>query len=232
MRVALITGATGGLGEVLVKGFDRAGYCCVIHYRSQQKRAIEISKDLMNPCLLVQADLRSSVEVTQMMRSIKGFTSGLDVIINNAGITIDKPLLRFTEAEWDEVIETNLKGVFLLTRESIGLLRPGSHIINISSHAGLRGRRGQAAYSASKAGLIGMSLSMARELAPMGIRVNVVVPGFLPVGMGGRVREALEDARQESLLGCYGSPEELLEFLLFLVSTETVTGQVFQIDSR
>jgi 3-oxoacyl-[acyl-carrier protein] reductase len=228
----LITGATGGLGEVLVRVFDNAGFRIVIHYLKNKKKAERLARSLKNPCLSLSADLRDIHSVKRMVEIISSKMGGIDVLINNASVTIDKLLLRCSEVEWDEVIDTNLKGVFIMTKAALPIMRDGGHIVNISSCSGLRGRQGQAAYSASKAGIVGLSKSLARELSPRGIKVNVVVPGYLPVGMGQMAPDAMKRAVEESTLKRLGSPEETARFVLFLVSTETVTGQVFTIDSR
>ncbi len=232
MRTVLITGATGGLGEVLVRVFDSAGFSTVVHYLRNRQKAEKLTRTLKNPSLCISADLKDINSVERMVDAIGSEMGGLDVLVNNASVTIDKLLLRCSEAEWDEVINTNLKGTFIMIKAALPIMRNGGHIVNISSYSGLRGRQGQAAYSASKAGIVGLSKSLARELSPRKIKVNVVVPGYLPVGMGQMAPEAMKRAMQESALQMLGSPEDTARFVLFLVNTETITGQVFAIDSR
>ena len=158
----------------------------------------------------------------------------LDLLVNNAGISRDALMPRTTLEDWDAHMDVNLRGPFNMTRALGGLMASngGGHIINVSSRSAQAGKAGQAAYSASKAALIGFTLSAARELAPAGIRVNAVLPGYLPTDMGRAAPLAMEAARGQSLLGCLGDPQEVASFIGWLAGTSAVTGQVFSIDSR
>lgn len=232
MRVALITGASGGLGGVLARGLAEEGYTLVLHYLTGEHPARRLSEQLPGKTLIVRADLRLENEVEEMARAVKRHFGRLDLLINNAGITVDKLLLKLKEEEWDRVMAVNLTGAFLVVKHCLKLMPEGSHIINILSRSGLKGRKGQAAYSASKAALLGLTLTLAKELGPRGIRVNAIVPGYLPVGMGPRSLRAMERAREESPFGTLGSAEDVLRIVKALVKSEGITGQVFVADTR
>jgi 3-oxoacyl-[acyl-carrier protein] reductase len=173
-------------------------------------------------------------EVSGMAREVENRWGRLDVLINNAGISRDALLVRLDEADWDQVLKVNLRGCLNTARAFVPLLEAagGGHIINISSRSGLSGRAGQAAYSASKAALLGLTLSLAAELGPLDIRVNALLPGYMPTGMGKRNEKAMERARKESMLKRLSEPSEAASFVLWLAGTENITGQIFTLDSR
>ena len=181
--------------------------------------------------VILQKDMQ---QVREMAGKIKKAFGRLDVIINNAGITKDNLLLKQTEPEWDSILRTNLKGCFNVIRTMSPLMiqSGGGHIINIASYSGVKGKAGQAAYSASKAALLGLTLSAARELSEYNIKVNALLPGYLMTEMGMKAQKAAEKAKEESILNTLSQPQEVADFILFLVKTKSITGQVFSLDSR
>ncbi len=233
MRVALITGATGGLGKCLAEGLDQRGFRVVAHYFSNHEALSELKEKLKNQPLTVQADLSREAEVEKMAAELKGKLDRLDLIVNNASVTRDALLLRLSEKDWDRVMAVNLKGAFHVVKHLTPLMisSGGGHIINITSLSGLKGRTGQAAYAASKSALIGFTLSLARELSVYNIKVNNLVPGYLPTGMGLKSKKAMQRAREESLLGRLSNPESVAEFIAF-VSEQEITGQTFCLETR
>ncbi len=234
MRVVLISGATGGLGSRLAHAFDAEGYRVVVHCFRSEDEARSLLAGLKNSPYLLRGDVGDSGQVRRMALSVERDVGRLDVLVNNAAVTRDAPLLRYPESAWDEVLRTNLKGVFNCTRNFAPLMigSGGGHIINVSSYSGLRGKEGQAAYSASKAALLGLTRSLARELSPYGINVNAVIPGYLPVGMGAAAPKAMEGAVKASIRGCLAVPADAVGFMTWLARTEGITGQVFPLESR
>ncbi len=232
MRVALITGASGGLGSNIARVLAEEGYALVLHYNTNPTRIQDILKKFPQRTISVQADLCSEQQVRSMASCIKDSFGRLDLLINNAAVTIDKLLLRLDEKDWDRVMAVNLTGAFLVIKHCLGLMSEGSHIINILSRSGLKGRAGQTAYSASKAALWGMTKSLARELAHQGIRVNAIVPGYLPTGMGLKAPKAMERAKVDSVFGLLGNPEDVVITITLLEQMKTVSGQIIVVDSR
>lgn len=169
-----------------------------------------------------------------MLEHVRERFGRLDVLVSNAGITHDSLLLKLKEEDWQRVMDINLKGCFNATRASAPLMEEGGggHVVIVSSRSGLFGWAGQAAYSASKAALFGFTRSSAWELAGLGIRVNVLLPGYMPTDMGSGAGDAMDRARKDSLLGMLSTPGEAASFVLWLVGTRSVTGQLFILDSR
>jgi 3-oxoacyl-[acyl-carrier protein] reductase len=212
-KTALITGGQGGLAAALIEAFTVAGY------------------DVSSPGR-VDLDVRSEASVNSYFA---GRFPRLDLLVNNAGLTIDRPLARLSESDWDEILATNLRGAFLCSRAAarqMARARRG-HIINIGSYSALKGPAGQAGYSAAKAGLAGLGQSLARELGPRNVRVNTVLPGFLETRMTRNLPQGvLERALEEHVLGRFNTPGDCARFLVALEAMEHVSGQVFQLDSR
>ncbi len=158
----------------------------------------------------------------------------IDVLINNAGITKDSLMIKLKEAEWDEILRVNLKGCFNTIKTfSHGMISSGGgHIINISSYSGVKGKEGQAAYSASKSAMLGLTYTAARELAGYNIMVNALLPGYMQTEMGVAAKKAMERAKEQSITGALSNPEEVAGFVAYLIKTENITGQVFSLDSR
>ncbi|MGC2063774.1 MAG: SDR family NAD(P)-dependent oxidoreductase [Thermodesulfovibrionales bacterium] len=233
-KTVLITGSSRGLGRAIALTLAKRGYAIIVNYRSSSAEAEEVARLSGDASCAIKADVGDSEQVRSLAADIEARFGRLDVIINNAGITWDNILLRQTEEEWDSVIRTNLSGSFLIIRAMAPLLikSGGGHIVNISSHSGARGKAGQPAYSASKAGVTGLTLSAAAELAEYGIRVNAVMPGHLTTAMGRLSGRAMDEARQRSLLKGLSSDQEAADFIAYLVTTSHITGQVFSLDSR
>lgn len=232
--VALVTGASRGLGKAIALALGREGYSVVINYMKSEKEAEEVLSEVSGDSMTFLADVKDAGQVRAMGAAIRERYGRLDCIINNAGIARDSLLLRQTETDWEDVIGTNLKGPFLVMKELAPLMisSGGGHILNIASYSGMRGREGQAAYSASKAGLIGLTRSAARELAEYHIQVNAVLPGYMETGMGSGAEAALRRAGAESLVQKVCLPEEVAGSLVQLLQNRYITGQVISLDSR
>ena len=229
----LITGAGRGLGKETAIALSKAGHAVAINYCRSEKEARLLAETLGN-AIALRADVGDLRQVIRMAEEINDRWGRLDALINNAGVAIDNLLIKTPTEDWDEVMRVNLKGAFNAAQAFAPLLikSGGGHILNISSRSGLRGKPGQAAYSAGKAGLIGLTFSLAKELAPYNIRVNAVLPGYMPTSMGEGAATAMKKAKEESLTGRLSDPLEVAGFIAWLLGTEGVTGQVFTLDSR
>ncbi len=234
VRVALVTGASRGLGKEIALTLARSGYAVVVNYLTAEGAAEEVVAAAGGGSFSLRADVSDPKQVQSMPCLIGARCGRLDVVVNNAGITRDNLLIRQSEQEWDEVMSTNLKGPFNVMRAFSPLMvkSGGGHIVNISSRSGLAGKAGQAAYSAAKAALFGLTRTAAAELAAKNIRVNTVLPGYLTTEMGRRAEKAIAAAKEASLLRRLSDPAEVAGFIAFLVSTKGVTGQIFSLDSR
>ena len=228
-RTVLITGASRGLGRAAAVVFLERGWRVGINYVNSHSAAREL---LSYPgSELFPGDISSREAVNEIFRNLKNKFGCLDAVINSAGISKDRLLVNTTPEEWNRVISVNLTGVFNICRQALRIMRPaGGHIINISSLAAVTGRRGQCAYTASKAGVIGFSRSLARQAAGVNIRVNVVLPGYMDTAMVNKV--ILARARRENILGRINEPGEIARFIYQLVSASSISGQVFNLDSR
>lgn len=234
MRVAVVTGASKGLGKEAALALGRAGYNVAVNYYHSPKEAEEVVLGTGTQSMVVKADVGSFRDAADMAGKVFAEWGRIDVLINNAGITRDGLMIKYREEDWDEALRVNLKGCFNTVKAIAPLMirSGGGHIINVSSRSGLRGKSGQAAYSASKASVIGFTSALAKELGEYNIKVNCVVPGYMPTEMGVRAEEAMKRAREESLLRCLSDTGEVAGFIAYLVTTETITGQVFRLDSR
>jgi 3-oxoacyl-[acyl-carrier protein] reductase len=234
MRVAVVTGASRGLGRHIAVTLHKRGYRVALNYRYGKREVEELASSFKGKGMPVKADVGYLSQVEDIASKIFSRWGQISALINNAGITRDGLLIRFGEDDFDEVLRVNLKGCFNTAKSFIPFIAQsgGGHIINISSHSGLRGRVGQAAYSASKSGIIGLTLGLAKELAQFNIRVNAVVPGYMPTDMGIAAKKASARAEEGGLLGRLSDPLEVSRFIAYLLTTEHITGQVFSIDSR
>ena len=228
-HVVLITGAAGGLGQALVNEFAGQGWRVVAgHHRSPSLAAT----DSLWPLALDVTDRSRVAEVT---RTITDRWGRLDALINNAGLTADNLATHMTEAEWDRVLAVNLKGAFHCCQ---AVLRPmlqqrDGHILNLASFSARRGQRGQANYAAAKAGLLGLTTSLAREVGSRNIRVNAILPGLLATRMTGMLTEEQRaESAAANALGRWSSVAEVARFIAFLATTQNISGQLFQLDSR
>lgn len=238
MKCVVITGATGGLGRELTRAFARRKDALLLAYHQDKERAQRLAEESSGwgaEALLFQADLRVRPAVRDMARAAVKAWGKIDVWINNAALTVDRPLTGMEEETWDDIISVNLRGTFFGLQEAASAMIPfrDGHIINIGSLAGLKGSSGQAAYAASKAGIIGLTKSAARELGNHNVRINAVLPGVFRSGMTG----GLSDRRfrrliSENVLERESDPEEVSRFVCLLSEMKSVSGQVFNLDSR
>ncbi len=234
LRVALVTGGVRGLGREISLALASEGYVVAVNYFKSREEPEELKKSLGGNAVTLQADVGDREAVNRMVSEIHRNWGRMDVLVNNAGVISDALLVRLGEEDWDRVIDANLTGCFNTIKTVASLMKDGGggHIINVSSISGVRGKEGQAAYSASKAALLGLTVSAARELAEHNIRVNAVLPGYMATGMGRKAGKAMKAAKEKSLLGRLSDPKEVAEFVVWLAETKTVTGQVFTLDSR
>ncbi len=234
MPVAVVTGASRGLGRQVAVALAKAGYRVGVNCVSSKNMAEEVLRDAAIRCIALRADVGNPREVEDMAERIRREWGRIDVLVNNAGIARDGLMLKYREDDWDEVARVNIRGCFNTARAFAPLMiqSGGGHIVNISSYSGLRGKTGQAAYSASKASVVGLSLSLAKELGLHNIRVNCILPGYMPTEMGRGAREAMKAAEEESVLHRLSDPEEVARFITYLVKTEAISGQVFCLESR
>ncbi len=240
-RRALVTGGTAGIGKQVALTYAQQGAHVAIMGTSEERGATTISElkehaiDLSQEFLFLKANVSQAESVVPALEQLLSGWGGLDILVNNAGITRDQLLMRMSEEDWDDVLDTNLKSAFLLTK---GVVRPmmkarSGRIINISSVVGLTGNAGQANYAASKAGLIGFTKSLALELAGRGVLVNCIAPGFIET----RMTDALTEEQKKAILskvplGRMGSPQSIADAALFLAChfSDYMTGQVLVVD--
>lgn len=236
--VAIVTGSGRGIGRAIALELAEAGAKVVVNYAGRADKAeetVEMIREAGGECLAVQADVSQTVDVDRLIKTTLDHFGKINILVNNAGITRDSLLLRMKEADWDAVLATNLKGVFLCTKAvSKGMLKQRSGVIvNISSVVGLSGNAGQANYAAAKAGIIGFSKSIAKEFASRGIRVNAVAPGYISTDMTENLAEGMQAEVLRAIpLGRLGKPEDIAKVVRFLVSPEAsyITGQTLCVD--
>jgi 3-oxoacyl-[acyl-carrier protein] reductase len=233
-QVAVITGSARGIGLAIAERFAAAGAKVVI-CDIDEAGVAEAAARLGGGALGIKADVTSASEVAALFDTTVKELGRVDVVVNNAGITRDKLMLRMKEEDWDMVLDINLKGSFLVTKTAsrIMMKQRSGRIVNISSVVGLTGNAGQANYSASKAGLIGLTKSAAKELAARGITVNAVAPGFIETEMTRAMPEAArEEFLKQVLISRPGTPDDIASAVMFLASDQAsyITGQVLTVD--
>ncbi|MFA5178060.1 MAG: beta-ketoacyl-ACP reductase [Candidatus Paceibacterota bacterium] len=237
-KTVLITGSSQGIGRVIALKFASLGAKIALNDISFQEENLKaLKQEIENNHGLVEyflADVSKIEEVEKMMQEIQAKMGGLDILINNAGITKDKTLAKMTTEEWQKVIDVNLTGVFNCTKSCLPLIVPKQgNIVSIASIVGLRGNFGQTNYAASKAGIIAFTKSLAKEVGKVGVRVNAIAPGFIETKMAETIPEQLKaTVKQLTALGRFGKPEEVAEAVVFLASPEAgfITGAVLNID--
>ena len=235
-KVAIVTGASRGIGRAIAQELSRLGASVVVNYARSSQAADELVTEITaagGNAIALQADVSQGAEVDSLFKAAIDKFKSIDILINNAGITRDTLLLRMKPEDWQAVIDLNLTGVFLCTRAAskIMLKQRSGRIINIASVAGQMGNPGQANYSAAKAGVIGFTKTVAKELAPRGITVNAVAPGFIATDMTENIKS--EEILQFIPLGRYGQPSEVAGMVRFLAADAAaayITGQVFNVD--
>jgi 3-oxoacyl-[acyl-carrier protein] reductase len=237
-RTALVTGASRGIGRAIAIYLAELGAQVAVNYSSSEQRAIEVVEAIRGKggrAIAVKADVSNPQEVEAMFEKVLNEFGDLHILVNNAGITRDALLIRMKQEDWDAVLDTNLKGVYNCSKAAAKIMikKRRGKIINISSVVGVAGNAGQSNYAAAKAGVIGFSKAIARELAPRNIQVNVVAPGFIETDMTAALPESI---RQEMLkqipLGRYGDPMDVAYVVGFLASDKSryITGQVIHVD--
>lgn len=233
-KTAVVTGAAKGIGRAIAQGFAAEGCNIVLNYRSTvDEETINNIKAYGVECLAYKADVSRFEEAEALIKAVKDTFGNIEVLVNNAGITRDMLAMRMSEAEFDDVIATNLKGAFNTIRfaSNIMLKQRSGTIINMSSVVGLMGNAGQANYAASKAGLIGLTKSVARELAARGITANAIAPGFIETDMTDVLKDDIKKQMMNSIpLRRFGKAEEVAQTAVFLAKNRYITGQVFNVD--
>jgi len=237
-KCALVTGASRGIGRAIAVALAKAGADVAINYAGNA----EAAKQTENLCaaygvntLVIKADVANAEECKSMIDCVKAHFGKLDILVNNAGITRDKLMIGMSETDFTEVIDTNLKGSFLCMQLASKLMikQRYGRIINLSSVVGLHGNVGQVNYAASKAGVIGMTKSAAKELASRNITVNAVAPGMIETDMTAVIPEKAKEAMMAGIpAGRAGAPEEIADMVAFLASDKAayITGQVISVD--
>ncbi len=234
-KVAIVTGGSRGIGRAIAEALAEAGARVAVVARNAERSAAAATELPGSGHAGFACDVADPAAVTAALEAVETQVGPVDILVNNAGITRDNLLLRMKDEEFDEVIAANLKGAFNFTRAvSRGMMkRRGGAILNITSVVGLMGNPGQANYAASKAGLVGLTKSVARELASRGVRCNAIAPGFITTDMTDELGEAqVEELKGRIPLGALGAPEDVASAARFLVGPNAryITGQVLAVD--
>ncbi len=237
-KTALVTGASGGIGRAVCLALAKDGFDIAVHYNSNEAKAREIAeqiKALGRSAVTIKADLSAPEGCKQLVSKCVESLGGIYALVNNAGVTKDGLVMRMTDEQFDSVVRANLNSCFCCTREASSYMlkaRQG-RIINITSIVGIIGNAGQANYAASKAGIIGLTKSCAREFAKRGVCVNAVAPGFIETAMTDGLSEDVKEKMLSSIpLGRFGSPEDIAGAVSFLCGDNAsyITGQVMVVD--
>jgi 3-oxoacyl-[acyl-carrier protein] reductase len=237
-RVALVTGAARGIGRATALQLAARGHAVAVNYSSSTAAAEELVEQILasgGRALAVRADVSDQAQVEAMVEMVAGELGAVEILVNNAGVTRDNLMLRMSPEEFDEVIATNLRSAFLCTKAVLkGMLKARwGRLVSVASVAGLAGNPGQANYAASKAGLIGMAKTIAKELGSRGITSNVVAPGFIETDMTSALSDEVKATATGAIsLGRFGLPEEVAALIGFLTSDDAsyITGQVVVVD--
>ncbi|MFV9509900.1 3-oxoacyl-[acyl-carrier-protein] reductase [Tepidibacillus sp. LV47] len=237
-KTAIVTGGSKGIGREIALTLAEAGADIVLNYHQSQQAAEEVAsqiEQLGRQCLLVKADVSNSEEVNSLIDKALQYFGKIDILVNNAGITKDNLIIRMKEEDWDQVINTNLKSVFLTSKAvSRPMMKQRSgRIVNITSVVGILGNIGQANYVSAKAGVIGLTKTLAREFASRNITVNAVAPGFIETDMTAKLSSEIQDSLLAQIpLARFGKPKDVAKVVKFLVSDDAdyMTGQIIHVD--
>lgn len=237
-KVAFITGATRGIGRAIALELAKEGYNIALNYRTENEALETLKKEISElgvECYPVQGDVSKAEDSERMTKEIIEHFEQIDVLVNNAGITKDKLIQRMKEEEFTDVINVNLVGTFNITKNVIKYMTKKRYgkIINISSVVGISGNAGQSNYAASKAGIIGFTKSIAKELASRNITANAVAPGFIKTDMTNVLKDEIKEAIEETIpLKRLGTAEDVAKVVKFLASDDSnyITGQVINVD--
>ena len=233
-KTAVVTGAAKGIGKAIALAFAKEGCNIVLNYHSSlDDETVQEIEACGVTCMPVQGDVSDFAFAADMTKKVKKELGSVDILVNNAGITKDMLLMRMTEEQFDSVIQTNLKGTFNMIRHasSIMLKQRSGAIINMSSVVGVMGNVGQANYAASKAGIIGLTKSTAKELAARGVTCNAIAPGFVETDMTAALSEDLQKQMLETIpLKRYGQVDDIAQAAVFLAKNTYITGQVLHVD--
>lgn len=237
-KTALVTGGSRGIGRAIAVALARCGADVAVNYVHNDNAADDCVNEILQSgkrATAIKADIGYTDQARSLVKTIQDQFGQLDILVNNAGITRDTLLARMQESEWDEVIRVNLKGVFNVSQAVLrSMIRQRwGRIINISSVSGLMGQVGQVNYSASKAGLIGFTKSLAREVGKRGITVNVVAPGYIPTDLNADLDASIQDQIREFIpLGHFGKSDDVANVVAFLASESAayITGVILPVD--
>lgn len=237
-KIALVTGGSRGIGRAVAIELAKEGAAVAINYAGNKAAAEEVQSiitQMGGKAMIIQADVSDEKSAMQMVEEVIAQLGGIDILVNNAGITRDGLFIRMKEEDWNAVINTNLTGIFNCTKVAAKYMmkKRSGRIINMSSVSGIMGNAGQTNYAAAKAGVIGFTKSLAREMASRGITVNAVAPGFIATDMTAAMPEKAQEQVLTSIpLGKMGKPEDIANAVLFLASDKAsyITGQVIHVD--
>ena len=237
-KKVLVTGASRGIGRAIALAMAAEGADVVVNYAGSEAAAKAVAAEIEamgRKALVIQADISSNEAATAMVDQVVKEMDRIDVLVNNAGITRDGLLMRMKEEDWDAVLTTNLKGVFNCTKAAVKYMmkQKAGHIVSISSVVGLTGNAGQANYAAAKAGVIGFTKAVAKEVAARGITVNAVAPGFIQTDMTAVLSEKVVEGMLQTIpLRKLGEPSDIAKAVIFLASDDAnyITGQTIHVD--
>ena len=237
-KVVLVTGGAAGIGLAISKAFAKAGYKIAVHYHSSEAAAQALVNEIVSNgghAHAFRANIAEYAECERLIKETIEVFGRIDILVNNAGIAEDGVIIRLTEDQFDRVIATDLKAVWSLSKNVVRpMMKQGwGRIINITSVSGILGNYGQTNYSAAKAGVIGMTKSLAREFATKNITINAVAPGFIDTAMTRKLNEQIVEMAKKSIpIGRFGQPEEIASMVLFLAGEEAnyITGQTIAVD--
>lgn len=237
-KISLVTGGTRGIGREVALALAKEGSDVAISYTSNEELALNIVEEIKNlgvNSIAVEANVANNDDVVNMIKTVEEKLGTIDILVNNAGITKDNILIKMSEEDWDSVLDVNLKGVFLCSKAIARAMMKKRYgkIINISSVVGINGNPGQSNYSASKAGVIGFTKSIAKELASRGIRINAIAPGFIETDMTNALKDEIKNEMMKNIpLNSFGQPKDIAHLALFLASEKSdyITGEVIKVD--